>query len=101
MGSHDRSDVTGLPSELGIDDDLERERTELTIETDTRRYGKTVTIVDGLDPSTIDVSAIASTLKREIATGGSVKDGRIELQGDHVDAVTRLLQQQGFDLVQR
>lgn len=99
MGSQDRSDVTGLPSELGIDHDLERERTELTVETDTRRYGKTVTIVSGFDAATVDVSELASDLKRELATGGSVKDGRIELQGEHVDAARRLLRERGFGLV--
>ena len=53
------------------------------------RGGKTVTVVLGLPPA--DLATIASDLKRLCGTGGSVKNGAIELQGDHrVKAATRL-----------
>lgn len=101
MESHDRSDITGLPSELGIDEELGKQRDHLTVERVTRRYGKPVTLVTGFDEAgPIDLAALASELKRSLATGGSVKDGRIELQGDHLDAVLDLLEQRGFQAVE-
>jgi translation initiation factor 1 len=53
------------------------------------RGGKTVTVVRGLSG---DLHALAKDLKRHCATGGAVKDGAIEIQGDHRDrVVARLL----------
>lgn len=53
------------------------------------RGGKTVTVIRGL---TGDLTAIASDLKRLCGSGGSVKDGAIEIQGDHREKViARLL----------
>ena len=49
------------------------------------RKGKTVTLITGLPPA--DLGAIAKELKRLCGTGGSVKDGVVEVQGDHRDAV--------------
>ena len=45
------------------------------------RGGKTVTVVTGLPPA--DVSAVAKELKRVCGTGGTSKDGVVEIQGDH------------------
>lgn len=45
------------------------------------RRGKTVTLVTGLPPA--DVDAVAAELKRLCGSGGSVKGGVVELQGDH------------------
>ncbi len=53
------------------------------------RGGKTVTVVRGLGG---DLTAVARDLKRHCATGGAVKEGTIEIQGDHRDKiVARLL----------
>jgi translation initiation factor 1 len=57
------------------------------------RRGKTVTVVRGLPAA--DVAAVASDLKRLCGSGGSVKDGAIELQGDHREKVVARLQAQG------
>jgi translation initiation factor 1 len=45
------------------------------------RGGKTVTLVTGLPPA--DVGAAAKDLKRLCGSGGTVKDGAVEIQGDH------------------
>ena len=47
------------------------------------RGGKTVTVIRGLDG---DLTAVAK-VKRHCATGGAVKDGAIEIQGDHRERV--------------
>lgn len=49
-----------------------------------RPKGKVVTVVRNLDPIGIDLDALAGTLKAKCGTGGTVKDGQIELQGDHL-----------------
>jgi len=49
--------------------------------TSSGRRGKTVTLVTGLPPA--DLSPIAKELKRLCGSGGSVKDGTVEVQGDH------------------
>lgn len=94
----DFSSITGLPDELDIDDDLARADQRVSIRTDERRYGKAVTIVEGFDPSAIDLDELASELKSHLATGGTVDDGRIELQGDHRDRLLELLEDRGFSV---
>ena len=49
--------------------------------TSSGRRGKTVTLVTGVPPA--DLTALAGELKRLCGSGGSVKDGVVEIQGDH------------------
>ena len=86
----------GLPSEICICEDIAREQQEILLYTDTRRYGKKVTIVDGIDEGEIDIDELASDLKGKCAAGGTAKNGRIELQGFHVDKVKKYLESKGF-----
>jgi translation initiation factor 1 len=58
------------------------------------RGGKTVTAVRGLPPG--DVPAVASDLKRHCGTGGAVKDGAVEIQGDHREKVASRLESRGY-----
>lgn len=95
MGN-DISDVAGLPDDLGVGEDLARAEQRLTVRVESRRYGKPVTIVEGFDDDAVDVGALASTLKKRLATGGTVAEGRIELQGDHEDRVPEVLADEGF-----
>jgi translation initiation factor 1 len=59
----------------------------------TGRRGKTVTVVRGLAAN--DLTAVAAELKKLCGAGGAVKDGAVEIQGDHRDKVVARLQQQG------
>jgi translation initiation factor 1 len=61
-----------------------------------RPRGKVVTIVAGLDPPTAALEALAAQLKSACGTGGTIKQGRIELQGDRLEVVDRLLQGMGY-----
>lgn len=94
----DLSDIAGLPEELGIDEDLARAETQLTIRVESRRYNKPMTVVEGFAPDT-DLKALASTLKKRLGTGGTVEDGHVELQGDHRERLTDLLEAEGYRVV--
>jgi translation initiation factor 1 len=99
MGDNkDISDVSGLPDELGIDEDLGRAEQRLTVRKEERTYGKAVTIVEGFDETSVDLQDLASDLKSALATGGTVDEGRIELQGDHGERVRDVLGEKGFEV---
>jgi translation initiation factor 1 len=49
------------------------------------RKGKTVTLVSGLPPA--DREAVARELKRACGSGGAVKEGVVEIQGDHRERI--------------
>lgn len=77
--------------------DLDRAQATLTVRVESRRYGKPMTIVDGL-PDRVDAADLASTLKKRIGTGGTATDGHVELQGDHRDRLPDLLRAEGFSV---
>ena len=60
------------------------------------RRGKTVTTVSGVAMGDKELKALASELKRKCGSGGSMSDGVIEIQGDHVDCVMEELAGKGF-----
>ncbi|MEM4161140.1 MAG: stress response translation initiation inhibitor YciH [Thermoplasmata archaeon] len=88
--------VCGLPEDLCICEQIAKETQHVKVYTDKRRYGKTVTIVEGIDGADIDMHELARKLKTKCASGGTVKDGRIELQGDHKKKVQDSLEELGF-----
>lgn len=93
--SPDRDPITGLPDDLDLGDDLERADQVLRVRVESRRYNKPMTIVEGFGPD-FDRKALATQLKKQLGTGGTVKEGHIELQGDHRDRVGDLLRDEGF-----
>ena len=60
------------------------------------RGGKAVTVVRGLALDSPALSLLAKQLKTACGTGGTVKEGVIELQGDQCDAVIEALRKQGW-----
>ena len=61
-----------------------------------RRGGKLVTVVTGLDPVATDLTVLLKQLRAALGAGGTVKDGALELQGDHRDAVVERLRAIGY-----
>ncbi|MFN6193960.1 MAG: stress response translation initiation inhibitor YciH [Planctomycetota bacterium] len=59
------------------------------------RNGKPVTVVFDLPLRADEVAALASKLKAACGSGGTAKDGCVEIQGDHRDKVVAFLQQAG------
>lgn len=60
------------------------------------RGGKTVTTVSGVPLAGEELRSLASELKRRCGTGGTVKDGAIEIQGDHRETIVAELSRRGF-----
>ncbi len=79
----------GLPEELCVQ--LGAEQQFIKIKIEKRKFGREVTIIEGLDPTVFNLKKVASTLKAKLATGGTVKNNHIELQGDHRGRVKQIL----------
>ena len=77
--------VTSLP--------FEKQRPRFRME---KRRGKPVTVITHLTLSESDLKDLASRLKNRLGTGGTAKDGEIELQGEHREILAALLPQLGF-----
>jgi translation initiation factor 1 len=60
------------------------------------RGGKAVTAVRGVPLDAGALTKLGQELKAGCGSGGTVKDGVIEVQGDHVEKVMGLLQQRGY-----
>ena len=60
------------------------------------RAGKGVTVVTGLPLEPRALEDLAKELKRRCGSGGTVKDGTIEIQGDHRDTLVAELIRRGY-----
>ncbi|MFB6173783.1 MAG: translation initiation factor [Halobacteriales archaeon] len=87
----------GLPPDLCACEDLARTEGSVTVAIDERRYGKEVTVVEGFASGT-DLETLASDLKSALACGGTVREDRIELQGDHRGRIGDALADHGFEV---
>jgi translation initiation factor 1 len=63
------------------------------------RRGKAVTTISGVPVDDAGLRELAGRLKKRCGVGGSAKNGVIELQGDHRDAVMEVLRAEGYDAV--
>ncbi len=60
------------------------------------RGGKTVTVISGVPLDGSALKVLSTELKKVCGAGGALKDGAIEIQGDHCEAVIRELDRRGF-----
>jgi translation initiation factor 1 len=61
------------------------------------RSGKGVSVISGLPLAGAELEALGTRLKKLCGAGGAVKDGTIEIQGDHRDRLVAELQKLGFE----
>jgi len=61
------------------------------------RKGSGVSVVSGLPLDETGLKLLAKDLKQACGSGGTVKDGRIEIQGDHRDLLVNELKKRGYD----
>jgi len=85
----------GLPKELCICETLAKEQMKIEVYLDKRKYGKTMTVVSNISKD-MNPEEILSTLKKKLACGGTYKNGKIELQGNHLRKIEELLIKLGF-----
>ncbi|MDX1489833.1 MAG: stress response translation initiation inhibitor YciH [Pseudohongiellaceae bacterium] len=62
------------------------------------RKGKGVTLIENIPVSEGDLAKLAKTIKAKCSSGGTVKSGVIEIQGDHRQAIKEYLQGQGYNV---
>ncbi|MBZ0188170.1 MAG: hypothetical protein K8F91_18115 [Candidatus Obscuribacterales bacterium] len=61
-----------------------------------KRRGKNVTVISGLTLDESELRDLAASLKQLCGTGGTVKDGKIEIQGDQRDRIMAELKERGY-----
>ncbi|MDY6966353.1 MAG: stress response translation initiation inhibitor YciH [Halobacteriota archaeon] len=91
-------DKCGLPDDLCVCEEIVKESQRVKITTARRRFGKLMTIVEGIDDPNIDLRDLTKKLKAKCACGGTVKDGHIELQGDHAEKIKKILMEMGYSV---
>ena len=86
----------GLPMDLCVCQELEKEDSRIIVRLEMRRFRKPTTIIEGLASKSTVVAEIAKKLKNILACGGSGKGHLVILQGDHRDVVKAHLTNLGF-----
>jgi translation initiation factor 1 len=61
-----------------------------------RQKGKCVTVIAGLSDSGNDLPTLLTELKSQCGAGGTLKDGLLEIQGDHQQRVMKFLAEKGY-----
>lgn len=89
--------ITGLPKELGVWESLTKETQTIEIKRIKKKFGKISTLIEGINKKEIDLKEIGKKLKSKLACGGTVKDDKIELQGNHTEKVKKELIKMGFN----
>jgi len=85
----------GLPKQTCICEEIAKEEQRITVTTEKRKFGKLITVISGLGKE-VNIREVAKKLKSELACGGTVKNGRIELQGEHSKRIKQALVKIGF-----
>jgi translation initiation factor 1 len=74
---------------------MANESTKIKVYIDRRRFGKVVTVIEGVEKGS-DPKQLAKKLKTKLAAGGTYKDEKIIIQGNHKARVKSVLVGLGF-----
>jgi translation initiation factor 1 len=85
----------GLPKDLCACETIAKEKEKVKVSTVRRRYGKFITLVEGIGKDA-DNKKVLKELKQRLACGGTLKGNTIELQGEHRGRVLQVLKKLGF-----
>ena len=88
--------ICGLVKELCVCETIAKESQKILVYIERKKFNKNYTIVEGIDAKEIDLKDLAKKLKSELACGGTIKDGKIELQGEHKQKTKKILIDHGF-----
>ena len=85
----------GLPKELCTCEALVKEEEKIRVFVVERRYRKVATVIEGIS-NDLNTKQILKELKTNLACGGTMKNGVIELQGNHKARIKGILIKLGF-----
>ena len=88
--------VCGLVKELCVCETIAKESQKIMVYIERKKFNKNYTIVEGIDEKEIYLKDLARKLKSELACGGTIKKGKIELQGEHKQKTKKILIEYGF-----
>ena len=84
----------GLPRQTCICDEIAKSEQRITVTLEKRKFGKFITVVSGVEKG--NIKEISKQLKNELACGGTVKNDKIELQGEHTKKIAQAFTRIGF-----
>jgi len=86
----------GLVKELCVCETIAKESQKIKVYLEKKKFNKVYTIVEGVDQKEINLKDLARALKSELACGGTIKNGKVELQGEHKHKAKAVLLRHGF-----
>jgi translation initiation factor 1 len=86
----------GLPKDICVCGEISKEQQRIRVRLETRKWGRAVTIIEGIDDKDTNLGELAKKLKTFCACGGTAKNNQVILQGDHRDKVQSYLVQRGY-----
>ncbi|MFH0986483.1 MAG: stress response translation initiation inhibitor YciH [Candidatus Micrarchaeota archaeon] len=86
----------GLPKDICVCQEIAKGGQKIKIRGERRKFKKLYTVVEGFDEST-DIVQLAREFKHKLACGGTAKEGRIELQGNHLKKVKEMLLKMNYN----
>ena len=88
--------ICGLVKELCVCETIAKESQKILLYIERKKFNKNYTIIEGIDAKEIDLKDLTRRLKSALACGGTIKDGKIELQGEHKQKTKKILIDYGF-----
>ena len=88
--------ICGLPHDICVCGEISKEQQRIRVRLETRKWGRAVTIIDGIDDKDTDLGRLAQKLKTFCACGGTAKNSQIVLQGDHRQRIQPYLVELGY-----
>ncbi len=86
----------GLPKDICVCDTISREQQRIRVFVEYRKWRRPATIIEGVDGKSTDIHRMTQKLKSLCACGGTSKQDRIILQGDHRGKLRSFLTDLGF-----
>jgi len=92
--------VCGLPSELCVCSEIEKESTSIEVKIEKRKYGKLWAVVSGISNDVVQLKSIRKEIKTKMACAGTVKGKNIEVlygRNDRTPELAKVLGNLGFN----
>ena len=88
--------ICGLPKDICVCGEISKEQQKIKVRLETRKFRKTMTIIDGINDKDVNLGRLAQKMKTFCACGGTAKNGQILLQGDQREKAFAFLVQHGY-----